>query len=383
MKYLSLVWRNLFRKKTRTFFTFMTIFVSFLLFSFLMATRAAFSMGVEIASAERLMLMHKVSLLQLLPISYQQQIQSTPGVALATHSTWFGGTYQDKPAQFAVMAVDPEPYLSMYPEFKITPDQKRAWLADRQGVLVGRDTAAKMNWKVGDRVPIKGTIWQPKQGDTWFFNVAGIYDGEKNVDKTNFLFRYDYLDENRRGAYGQVGWYTVKIKDPNQAAQISAAIDAQFANSSAETKTSPEKAWMQGFANQVGNIGYMMVLILTAVLFVMLIVAANTMTQAVRERTMELAVLKTLGFSNTLVLSMVLLESVVLAVVGGGLGLAAGMIMVRFFGGVTSAFLPVFELSSQAVVLGGVLCVVLGFLSGLVPAVSAMQLRITDALRRN
>jgi putative ABC transport system permease protein len=383
MKHLSLVWRNLFRKKTRTFFTFMTIFVSFLLFAFLMATRAAFSMGVEIASAERLMLMHKVSLLQLLPISYEQQIQSTPGVALVTHNTWFGGTYQDKPTQYGVIAVEPEKLLQVYPEIKVKPEELKNWLADRQGVMVGRDTATRMNWKVGDRVPIKGTIWLPKQGDTWFFNISAIYDADKNFDKTGFYFRYDYLDENRRGAYGQVGWYVVKIKDPNQAAQVSAAIDQQFANSAAETKTSPEKAWMQGFANQIGNIGYMLVLILTAVLFVMLIVAANTMTQAVRERTMELAVLKTLGFSNTLVLTMVLLESVVLAVVGGGLGLLAGAGMVNLAGGFASAFLPIFSISTNDLILGGVLCIVLGLLSGALPAMSAMNLRITDALRRN
>lgn len=383
MKHLSLVWRNLFRKKTRTFFTFMTIFVSFLLFAFLMATRSAFSMGVEIASAERLMLMHKVSLLQLLPISYEQQIQSTPGVALVTHNTWFGGTYQDKPTQYGVIAVEPEKLLQVYPEIKVKPEEMKNWLADRQGVMVGRDTATRMHWKVGDRVPIKGTIWLPKQGDTWFFNISAIYDADKNFDKTGFYFRYDYLDENRRGAYGQVGWYVVKIKDPNQAAQVSAAIDQQFANSAAETKTSPEKAWMQGFANQIGNIGYMLVLILTAVLFVMLIVAANTMTQAVRERTMELAVLKTLGFSNTLVLTMVLLESVVLAVVGGGLGLLAGAGMVNLAGGFASAFLPIFAISTNDLILGGVLCIVLGLLSGAVPAMSAMNLRITDALRRN
>jgi len=326
MRHLSLVWRNLFRKKTRTFFTFLTIFVSFVLFAFLVAVRSAFSMGVEIASAERLMLMHKVSLLQLLPISYLQQITSTPGVEMATHNTWFGGTYQDKPAEYGVIAVDPEPLLVAYPEIKVKPDELKAWLADRQGVLVGRDTANRMHWKIGDRVPIKGTIWLPKQGDTWYFNISAIYDAD-NFDKTSFYFRYDYLDENRRGAYGQVGWYVVKIKDPNQSAQVSAAIDAQFANSSAETKTSPEKAWMQGFANQIGDIGTIMVLILTATLFIMLIVSANTMTQAVRERTMELAVLKTLGFSNTLVLSMVLLESVVPSVVDGAPGLPGGAFM--------------------------------------------------------
>jgi putative ABC transport system permease protein len=231
MKYFSLIWRSLLRRKTRTAFTLLMIFVAFILYGFLMTVRGAFVGGVEVASAERLIMTHKVSLIQLLPISYEQQIKSTPGVTLATHSTWFGGTYQDNANQFAVMAVDPEPFLSMYPEFKITPDERKAWLADRQGIIVGRDTANRFKWKLGDRVPIKATIWQPKQGDTWFFNVAGIYDGDKNTDKTTFYFRYDYLDENRRGAYGQVGWYTIKIADPNRSSEIGSAIDLQFANS--------------------------------------------------------------------------------------------------------------------------------------------------------
>jgi putative ABC transport system permease protein len=180
-----------------------------------------------------------------------------------------------------------------------------------------------------------------------------------------------------------VGWYIVKIDDPNRAAEVSAAIDAKFANSQAETKTSPEKAWMQGFANQIGNIGQMLILILTAVLFIMLIVAANTMTQAVRERTMELAVLKTLGFSNGAVLTMVLLESTVLAIAGGGLGLLAGSALVGVIGGFASAFLPIFTISNAALAAGAAIFVTLGFLAGLLPAVSAMNLRITDALRRN
>jgi putative ABC transport system permease protein len=383
MRFLPLILKNLFRRKTRTFFTLMTMVVSFVLFAFLMAVRGAFSMGVEVASAERLMLMHKVSLLQLLPIAYEQQIKSTPGVVAATHNTWFGGIYQEKPAPFAIIAVDPEPWAQMFPEFRISADEMKGWLADRQGVAIGRDTATRNNWKVGDKIPIQGNIWQPKQGDTWFFNVAAIYDGDKTVDKTTMYFRYDYLDENRRGAYGQVGWYAIKIADPNKSAEVGSAIDAQFMNSSAETKTSPEKAWMQGFANQIGDIGLIMTLVLTAVLFIMLIVTANTMAQSVRERTMELAVLKTLGFSNTLVLTMVLLESVAMAVVGGGIGLALGWLVVQIAGGFATAFLPVFTIGTRDLILGAVLVLILGTLSGLMPATAAMRLRITDALRRN
>ena len=382
MKYFSLIWRYLLRRKTRTAFTLLMIFIAFVLYGFLMTVRGAFVGGVEVASAERLIMIHKVSLIQLLPISYEQQIRSTPGVKAVTHSTWFGGTYQDVANQFAVMAVDPAPFIDMYPEFTLTEAEKAAWLADRQGVIVGRDSAKRFGWKVGDRVPVKGTIWQPKQGDTWFFNVSGIYDGDKEVDKTTFYFRYDYLDENRRGAFGQVGWYAIRIADPNRSAEIGSAIDSQFANSSAETKTSPEKAFMQGFANQIGNIGFIMVSIVSVVLVLLLLNVANQMGQSVRERTSEIGVLKTLGFSNGLVLMLLLAESMVIAVIGGMAGLGVVYLLVQS-GGFNNAFLPVFIFGTRDLLVGVALCLGLGLLAGILPATSAMQLRITDALRRN
>jgi len=382
MKYFYLIWRNLLRRKTRTAFTLLMIFIAFVLYGFLMTVRAAFVGGVEVASAERLIMTHKVSLVQLLPISYEQQIRATPGVTAVTHSTWFGGTYQDLANQFAVMAVDPAPFMDMYPEFKLTAAEKTSWLADRQGVIVGRDVATRYKWKVGDRVPIKATIWQPKQGDTWFFNISGIYDGDKGIDKTTFYFRYDYLDENRRGAYGQVGWYVIRIADPNRSAEVGSAIDSQFANSSAETKTSPEKAFMQGFANQIGNIGFMLVGIVSVVLVLLLLNVANQMGQSVRERTSEIGVLKTLGFSNGLVLTLLLAESLLIAVIGGMAGLGVVYFLVQS-GGFNNAFLPVFVFGTRDLTVGVALCLALGLLAGLFPASSAMRLRITDALRRN
>ena len=382
MKFLPLVWRNLLRRKVRTTFTLLSIFVAFVLYAFLMTIRTAFSMGVEVAGVDRLMMMDKVSLIQPLPISYLKQIQSTPGVTLASHNSWFGGTYQDNANQFAVMAVDPEPFLKLYHEFKVPPEQVSAWLGDRIGALVGRDVATRYGWKIGDRIPIQGTIWLPKQGSAWYFNIDAIYDGDKTVDKTSFFFRYDYLEENRRGAYGTVGWYIIKINDPSHAAEIAANLDTQFANSSAETKTSTEKAFLQGFVNQVGDVGAIMVAILVAVLFSILLVTANTMAQAVRERTNELAVLKTLGFSNSHVLVLVLAESLFMALLGGGLGLAIAWVLVSR-GSFNNAFLPLFILKGRDVLIGVILCGLLGTLAGALPAASAMRLRITDALRRN
>jgi len=381
MKYFPLIWRNLLRRKVRTVFTLASVFIAFVLYSFLMVVQNAFSMGVDVAGVDRLVLMHKVSLIQLLPVSYGDRIRSTEGVMHVGHSTWFGGMYQDKPAQFAVMAVDPA-YFQLYPEARIPQEQVQAWLADRQGVIIGRTTATKYGWKVGDKVPIQATIWQPKQGNTWFFNVDGIYDADKGFDTSNFFFHYEYLDENRRGAFGMVGWYVLRIDDPSRAADVASRLDAQFANSSAETKTSTEKAFLQGFVNQVGNIKAIIISILAAVLFTLfLLVLANTMAQSVRERTSELAVLKTLGFSNGLVLGLVLVESTLIAFLGGGLGLAITYFAVEG-GSFNNAFLPVFIMRSRDIAIGMALCCALGLVAGAFPAMTAMRLRITDALRR-
>jgi putative ABC transport system permease protein len=319
----------------------------------------------------------------LLPEAYKTQLQSMPGVQLATHQTWFGGIYQDPTNFFAQMAVEPEAYLKAYPEFKVTPEHMKAWMDDRRGVLVGVDLMKRFNWQVGQRIPINATIWQPRGGGlTWEFNIAGTYTGEDAVDKTQFLFRYDYFDENRRGAQGQVGWYVVKIDDPAKAAEMSRAIDNQFANSSAETKTATEKQFVQSFAKQVGDIGTIMVAIATAVLFNMLLVAASTMTRAIRERTSELAVLKTLGFANGTILGLVLLESMFVVLVGGGIGLGFAWLIVQG-GDPTNGMLPIFALPPRDLALGVGLMIALGLLAGLLPAVGAMRLRITDALRRS
>jgi putative ABC transport system permease protein len=382
MKFFPLLWSSLWRKKIRTIFTLLAVFVAFLLFGLLMTIRTAFSFGVDIAGLDRLVLIHKVSLIMPLPISYLERLRATEGVELATHQSWFGGVYQDPSNFFAQMVVEPEPFMKIYPEFKIPPDQVKAWLADRQGAIVGIDLAKRFGWKLGDRIPIVGTIWQPKQGQVWEFNIAGIYDGDQGVDKTNFFFRYDYLDENRAGGEGLVGWYVVKIKDASQAQQMSATFDSMFANSSAETKTTTEKGFVEGFAKQVGDIGAIMIAILVAVLFTMMLVAANTMAQSVRERTSEMGVLKTLGFSNTSILALVLSESVLIAVLGGGLGLAAAWLFVQR-GDPTNGMLPIFMLPPRDMTAGVVMIVLLGIVAGLWPAVNAMNLKITDALRRS
>jgi putative ABC transport system permease protein len=383
MKFLPLVWRNLWRRKVRTIFTLLSIFVAFLLFGFLMTIRAVFSLGVDIAGLDRLMVIHKISIIMPLPVSYQSRLQAVAGVETVTHNTWFGGVYQDPTNFFATIALEPEKYFGMYPEVHLPPDQMKAWLSDRQGAVVGKDLATRFDWKIGDRIPLQGTIYRTKNGSTaWEFNLVGIYDGEPGVDKTNFFMRYDYLDEMRQNGEGLVGWYVVKIKDAARSKELGTVFDDMFANSPAETKTTTEKGFIDGFAKQVGDIGSIMIAILVAVLFTILLVVGNTMAQAIRERTSELAVLKTLGFSNAIILALVLAESLLIAIAGGCLGLGLAWAIVTYFGDPTRGMLSPFTLPQRDVILGVGLMIALGLVAGVMPAAGAMRIRITDALRK-
>jgi putative ABC transport system permease protein len=381
VKFVPLIWKNVWRRKVRTTFTLLSISVAFLLFGILMTIRTAFSLGVDLAGLDRLVLISKVSLIIPLPVAYQARLQQVPGVQEVTHQTWFNGIYQDPVNFFANIAVEPEPFLRVYPEFRLPPNQKEAWLADRQGAIVGRDLADRFGWEIGDRIPLTGTIWQPQSGSAWEFNISGIYDGADGIDKTQFFFRYDYLEENRAGGKGLVGWYVVKIADAGQSLTLSRRFDEMFANSSAETKTTTEKGFVESFAKQVGDIGAIMIAISSTVLLMFGLVAGSTMAQSVRERTSELAVLKTLGFSGPAVLALVLAESLFIAFVGGGLGLAVAWLIVQQ-GDPTGGMLAIFTLPPRDIVIGIGLMALMGALAGVMPAVAAMRLRITDALRR-
>ena len=382
MKFLPLVWKNVWRRKFRTTFTLLSIFVAFLLFGLLMTVRTAFSFGVDIAGLDRLVLINKISLIMPLPIAYKNQLLQTPGVALVSNHSWFGGVYQDPANFFPNIAVDAESFLKVYPEFVMPPEQAKAWLADRQGAIIGRDLAERFNWKIGDRVPLTATIWQPKGGgQTWEFNIDGVYDGDDAVNKAQFFFHYDYLEQNSR-LPAAVSWYVVKIADASTSIELSRKFDDMFANSSFETKTTTEKGFVEGFAKQVGDIGAIMIAIASTVLFMFGLVAASTMAQSVRERTSELAVLKTLGFSDPGILVLVLAESLFIVLVAGGLGLAVAWLFVQQ-GDPTGGMLAVFTLLPRDLALGVGLMIAMGTLAGAMPALGAMRLRITDALRRN
>lgn len=382
IRFLPLVARNLGRRKTRTVFTVLSILVAFFLFGLLGAIRAGFEMGAEIVGADRLITIHKVSLIQPLPVRYGDRIRSVDGVVEVAHGTWFGGVYQDPRNFFAQVAVDAEPFLALYPEYVLEPEERRRWLADRTGAVAGRSLAERFGWEVGDRIPIQGTIWRKADESTWEFTLDGIYEpAERGVDDTQLFFHYAYLDEARAFGEGLVGWYWMRVADPERAAEVAAAVDAAFANSPAETRTATEKVFVQSFARQIGDIGAIVTGILVAVFFTILLVAGNTLAQSVRERTAELAVMKSVGFSDGRVALLVLAEAAAYAVAGGGLGLALAWAFVAQ-GDPTGGMLPAFYLPRAHVVTGVVLVVALAAVAGLLPALEARRLPISQALRR-
>ena len=383
MKYFPLIWKNVWRRKFRTTFTLLSIFIAFVLFGVLMTIRVAFSYGVEVAGLDRLVLINKVTLIMPLPLSYQAELARVPGVETVTHQSWFNGMYRDQTTPLTSIAVDPETWKVVYKEFVIPPEQWKAFQGDRQGAFVGKDLAERWDWKVGDRVPLRSTLYQPKPGSGWEFNIDGIYDAGEGVDKTQFFFQYDYLLENSSTppVKGLVGWYVIRIADADQAVTLSRKFDEMFANSRFETRTTTEKGFAEGFATQVGDIGAIMVAISSVVLFMFGLVAASTMAQSVRERTSELAVLKTLGFTDGAILGLVLAESWFIVLVGGGLGLLLAWLFVQN-GDPTGGLLGNYVLPARDVMIGVGLMLAMGLLAGVVPAYAAMRLRITDALRR-
>jgi putative ABC transport system permease protein len=386
VKFLPLLWSSLLRRKLRTVFTLLSIAVAFTLFGVLMATRTAFSAGVTVAGAERLVMLDKVSMVNALPLRYRAQIASVPGVAGVTHGNWFGGIYQDPRNVFATIAVEPESWLRIHPEFVVSPSQQQAWLADRTGAMVGVETARRFNWRLGDRVPLQGTIYRRPDGRPWEFTIDAIYDSPEGVaDRTQFFIHQTYLNETLApGAYGrdEVTYFVVKVADPRESEQVASRLDALFAGSSPQTKTATEKAFVSSFANQIGDIGAIMLAIAGAVLFTILIVTGNTMAEATRERTSELAVLKTLGFSDGKIVALVLAESCLIALSGGGLGLGLAIAGITAIGDPTRGMLPPIRLPTGEIVRGVGFIVMLGVMAGLLPALQARRLRIVDALRR-
>ena len=385
MKYLHLVWAALFRRKTRTFLTLVSIIAAFLLFGLLDAVRSSFEQAGQSANgAQRLQVGAKLSFIQTLPYSLEAQIAQVPGVKDVTFANWFGGAYQDPHNQVFSFAVAPN-YLDLYPEIAVSEAEKKAFLATRTGVLVGERLAQKFHWKVGDRIPMQSTIFPDRQGSkNWTFDIVGILHSTDKKSGGFFdqmlLLNWKYFDDTTPYNQGQVGWYVTRVTDVNRTAAVGKAIDALSANSDHETRSQTEQAATANWLKQLADIGLIVSSIMGAVFFTLLLLAGNTMMQAVRERTSELAVMKTIGFSDVSMLAMVLAESVLLLVLGGAIGLALASVIgpLASAGSGGALNLPAAGLVSWMIGVG--LALLFGLLVGALPALRAMRVNITDAL---
>jgi putative ABC transport system permease protein len=379
MKFLPLLFANLFRKKVRTTLTIGSFFVALLLFALLAALRAGFTQGIDVAGVDRLVVIGRTGLIQPLPLPYYDRLKRIPGVKEVAHATWFGGIYQDPKNFFPQFAIEPDQWLTMYPEFKVDPAEWEAFKADRQGVMIGPKLAQRFGWKIGDHVPLKSPGYLG--GGSWDFNVRGFYHGTRpQDDETQFWMQHRYMYEKGPDYWkGIVGWFVVRVTDPSDAPRVLKAIDGEFANSSSETRTQTESAFAASFIKQMGNIEFLIMVIGAIVFFTLLLVTGNTMAIAVRERTNELAVLKAIGYSDRFVLGLVLVESLLIAAVGGSLGLLAGRAIAAkdLTNGIILMYLPGAALATGAAVALGT-----GFLAGVLPALSAMRLSVVNALRR-
>lgn len=382
MKYLSLVWAQLFRSKTRTLLTLLSVVAAFLLFGMLDSVRVAFNSGGSVDGANRLIVASRLSITQSLPVRLQAEIEAIPGVENVTYAMWFGGIYQDPRNFFPNFSVAPN-FFDVYTEYDVPPDQLQAFRDTRTGAAVGEALAKKFGWKIGDTIPLQATIFPRGGSNDWPLELKAIFRARdrSNVGAENqLMMNWAYFDESNDYIKNQVSWFTVQLANADQASRVAQAIDALSANSDRETKSQTESAFQQAFAKQFADIGLIVTAIMGAVFFTLLLLTGNTMAQAVRERIPELATLKTLGFSDATVLVLVMVESVLLVVIGGlvGLGLASAIMpgVSAASGGVIA--LPTVPAQTWLIGLG--LMIGIGIVVGVLPALRAQRLKIVDAL---
>ncbi|MGB9512729.1 MAG: FtsX-like permease family protein, partial [Candidatus Acidiferrum sp.] len=351
------------------------------LFVFLAVVRDAFSRGADVAGADRLVIINRTSIINPIPLSYRDKILRIPGVKVITHNNWFGGTYIEEKNFFPQFVIDPENQRQVFPELIVPDDQWSAFLKDRQGAIAGAQLADRFHWKIGDRIPIKTSLYG---GGAWEFNLDGIYHGKRpQDDETQFWFQWDYFEERVPQTFkGQIGWYVLRVDDPDQAPRIAKAIDEEFMNSPNETKTETESAFAAGWVKQFGNIQKLILSIGIVVFFTLLLVTGNTMAISVRERTSELAVFKAIGYSDRAVLFFVLAEALTIAIIGGGLGMLLAVMAIPGLGKALNGLLPSIILSPTMLGFGLGVALLTGILSGILPGFGAMRLRVVNALRR-
>jgi putative ABC transport system permease protein len=382
VKFRNLILANLFRKKIRLILTVGSFAVALFLFAFLAVVKGAFGRGADIAGADRLVIINRISIIQPLPLSYRDKILRIPGVKAITHNNWFGGVYQDEKNFFPQFAIDIENQRKVLPELKVPDDQWANFVKDRQGAIAGAKTAARFHWKVGDRIPIKTTLFGG--ANTWEFNLDGIYHSETvGGDESQFWFQWDAFEEGVPKSFkDHVGWYVLKIDNPDDAPRIAKAIDTMFSNSDFETKTETESAFAAGWVKQFGNIEFLILTIGAVVFFTLLLVTGNTMAISVRERIGELATLKAIGYSDRTILFFVLAESLTISLVGGLLGLGLAALAIPVLGAALNGLLPTLILSPAILSIGLGTALLVGIVSGLLPGIGAMRMRVVNALRR-
>ena len=383
MKVFKLMFKNALRHKLRTFLTILGIAIAVVAFGFLRTVVTAWYAGVEMSAANRLITRNSVSFIFPLPYAYLNRIQQIPGVETVSYANWFGGVYIDKSQFFPRMAVDPETIFEVYPEFIVPPDQLETFKKERNACVVGADLAKQYGFKIGDVVPIEGDIYPGK----WEFVVRAIYQPrDKTVDGTQFYFHWQYVDERMKqempGRQGDVGWYIIKIDDPNQSAAISEQVDNLFKNSRAETKTETERAFQEGFIQGTSLIITLLNFISFVIIGIIMLVLGNTMIMSARERTKEYAVLKTIGFSAKHLLGLIAGESLVISALGGGLGLLLTYPLVGVFSlAVPKSWFPVFYVEPSTLILAGLSALFVGVIASLFPVQRAIRTSIVDGLR--
>lgn len=378
MKFLHLVLANLGRHKRRTFLTVASVALALFLFASLRTVVTTLDRAAQFGSARRLVVLNATGLVFPIPLSYANRLGTAKGVSAVTWANWFGGRYGDNKRFFAQFAVDPASYLAMYPEIVLPEDQKQAFLRERSSAIVGRRLLDVFGWRVGQDITVQGTIFP---GD-WTFTIRGAYTpSDPVINDDMMLFHHAYLEE-RTGRPGLAGWYVVQIDDPNNSAAIGKTIDDGFRNSSTPTKTGTEQAFNASFATMWGNVSLLMGTIGMAVVFAILLVTANAMMMSARERTGEVAVLKTIGFTDRTLFGLVMLEAGIIAVTGAVLGLGGAKLLYQASNFNAGGFLPGFDVTASTLILGLVVTVLLMLASGLVPAIRAARLPVVQALRR-
>ena len=381
MKFGSIIVANLLRKKVRLVLTIGSFATALFLFAFLGVVRNVFKLGGAVAAADRLVVINRASFLNLLPLSYQDRILRIPNLKFVTHVNWFAGIYQDQKYSFPQFAIDPANHRQTFSEYSVSEEQWKAFLKDRQGAIAGDQLVERFHWKIGDRIPIKSPLYG---NEAWEFNLVGIYRSNRPQQNTNqFWFQWEYFEEKvPQSLKGQVSFYFVRVNSTDDAVSVASAIDSEFKNSPFETKSASESTFVANRVKELGNIQVLILIIGTVVLFTLLLVTENTMAISVRERTAELTIFKAIGFSNLLVLFLVLAESLVIALVGGTIGLTLASLAIPVLARALSSVIPHLFLSRSVLLFGLGAAILVGTVDGLMAGAGAMRLRVAKGLRK-